>query len=74
MSASARRSPGTLAGRCSNATTALGGQSPPVANERVTLASLAALMHKIQAAFVTTTDELRTELAATQEGVTAAEK
>ena len=37
-----------------------GGQSPPVTNERVTLASLATLM--------------RTELDATQEGVAAAEK
>ena len=45
-----------------------------MANERVTLASLAALMREVQAAQVTTTDEPRTELAATQDGVAAAEK
>ena len=40
----------------------------------MTLASLAAIMREIQVAQVTTTDELPTELAATQEGVAAAEK
>ena len=40
----------------------------------MTLASLAALMREIQAAQVTATDQRRTELATTQEGVAAAEK
>ena len=55
-----------------NATIASGGQSSPVTNERMTLP--ATLMGKIEAAQATTTDEVRTELATTQEGVAVADE
>ena len=57
-----------------DATNARGGRLPPATNEQVTLALLAALMRKLQAAQVTTTDERRAEVAAAQEGIAAAEK